>query len=225
MNPAERQYQNVKRKTNLILNRSGAPANCWLLATLYVIFILNITSTPELHGRTPYEAKYGKTPDISHVFMFTFYEPVYYATDDRLSYAKKVKYPSDTHERKGFFVGFAESIGNHFTYAVLTEDTQKVIYRDAVRSQLDTSARNKRLDRYKGEGRTPDEVIAEVVKSPPGRKPIYDFTVAPDLEATNTGELAKGESGKIIQPDDLINRTYLMDPEDNGERFRAKVVE
>ena len=29
---------------------------------------------------------------------------------------------------------------------------------------------------------------------------------------------------KTINPDDLINRTYLMDPNENGERFRAKIV-
>ena len=38
-NPAERRYQDVKRITNTLLDRTGAPSETWLLATLYVVFV------------------------------------------------------------------------------------------------------------------------------------------------------------------------------------------
>ena len=31
--------------------------------------------------------------------------------------------------------------------------------------------------------------------------------------------------GQSFDPEELIGRAYLMDPEENGERFRAKIVE
>ena len=40
-NPAEHKYQTLKRYTNTILCRTGAPANTWLLCLLYVCFLLN----------------------------------------------------------------------------------------------------------------------------------------------------------------------------------------
>ena len=42
-NPAERRYQTVKRGTNILLDRTGAPAYTWLLAMIYVCFVLNFT--------------------------------------------------------------------------------------------------------------------------------------------------------------------------------------
>ena len=36
-NPSEWHYRTIKAWTNTILNRSGAPANCWLLCMSYVL--------------------------------------------------------------------------------------------------------------------------------------------------------------------------------------------
>ena len=35
-NPAEWRYRTIKSWTNTVMNRSGAPANCWLLCLIYV---------------------------------------------------------------------------------------------------------------------------------------------------------------------------------------------
>ena len=80
------------------------------------------------------------------MLQFHFWEPVYYATADTLKYDSKPGFPSESAEAKGRFVGFAESVGDALTYKVLTDDTQKVIYRSYVRSALLTTDRNKRLD-------------------------------------------------------------------------------
>ena len=39
-NPFERRFQTVKRTTNTVLDRTGAPPYTWLLCILYVVFII-----------------------------------------------------------------------------------------------------------------------------------------------------------------------------------------
>ena len=118
------------------MDRTGAPSNTWLLAVMYVCFILNILSTASLDWKTPYQVLYGQTPDISEVFQFEFWEPVYFATGEQLDSESKPSFPSTSHEKTGRFVGFAESVGDKFCYKILTDDTQRIIYRSAVWSSL-----------------------------------------------------------------------------------------
>ena len=70
------------------------------------------------------------------MLQFSFWEPIYYATAESLKYDSKTAFPSGIGEAKGRFVGFAESIGDVLTYKILTDDTQKIIYRSYVRSAL-----------------------------------------------------------------------------------------
>ena len=37
-NPAEWRYRTIKSWTNAVMNRSGAPANCWLLCMIHVCY-------------------------------------------------------------------------------------------------------------------------------------------------------------------------------------------
>ena len=144
---------------------------------------------------------FGVTTDISALLNFHFWEPVYYATADVLKYDSKPGFPSETDEAKGRFVGFSESVGDVLTYKILTDDTQKIIHRAYVRSALTTEECNLRLDPIGGEPKP----IAEIVKSTrystfsePGRTSMITF-----------------------KPDDLITRTYLTQPDDDGQRFWA----
>ena len=81
-NYAERKYQQVKTVTNRIMERAGSPAYTWLLALLYVCFLLNHVATESLSWRTPLERLTGVTPDISPLLRFHWYQPVYYMTTD-----------------------------------------------------------------------------------------------------------------------------------------------
>ena len=78
-NPAEWRYRTIKAWTNTIMNRTGAPACCWLLTLQYVCYILNHISTASLGGQVPHQVLYGVTPDISIVLLYTFYQPVLYS--------------------------------------------------------------------------------------------------------------------------------------------------
>ena len=204
-NPAERRYQTIKRLTNTLLDRTGAPSSSWLFATCYVVYILNITSVESLNWRTPHEVLYGQTPDISNIFQFEFWEPVYFATGESLGTNTSPTFPSKTHEKQGRFVGFAETVGTIFTYKILTSDTNKIIYRSAVRSARDTVELNRRSAPTVGET-TP----IEIVKSPTRTLP--------------NGEISTMTT-QTFDPDELIGRTYLQDVDENGERYRAKITQ
>ena len=73
-NPAEWRYRTIKSLTNTVMNRSGAPANCWLLCLIYVCCLLNHIACTALDGNIPLLALTGITPDISIILLFTFYE-------------------------------------------------------------------------------------------------------------------------------------------------------
>ena len=49
-NPAELRYRTIKSWTNTVMNRSGAPANGWLLCLIYVCYILNHIACAALDG-------------------------------------------------------------------------------------------------------------------------------------------------------------------------------
>ena len=100
-NPAEWRYRTIKPWSNTVMNRSGAPANCWLLCLIYVCYVLIHIACSALDGKIPLLTLTGITPDISIILLFTFYQPVFYATCDQ-------HFPSESKERVGYWVGFGE---------------------------------------------------------------------------------------------------------------------
>ena len=125
------------------MNRSGAPSNCWLLCLIYVCYLLNHIACSALDGKIPLLALTGITPDISTILLFTFYQPVFYATYDQY-------FASEGEERAGYWVGFGEHCGDAMTHKILDHETQKIIYRSAVRPKK-SSTPNHRLAPHGGE--------------------------------------------------------------------------
>jgi hypothetical protein len=64
-----------------------------------------------LEGRTPYEAILGNTPDISSVYEFDFYEPVWY-------YEATPQFPEPKH-LMARWLGEAHTVGQAMCYYVL----------------------------------------------------------------------------------------------------------
>ena len=80
------------------MNRSGAPANCWLLYMIYVCYILNHFACGALNGSIPLLVLYGITPDNSILLLYTFSNLFFYATHDQ-------HFPSESEERAAVWVG------------------------------------------------------------------------------------------------------------------------
>ena len=119
------------------MNRSGAPADCWLLCMIHASYILNHLSCEALGGNVPLGMLYGVSPDISILLLYTFYQPVFYASHNQ-------SYPSASEERAARWVGFGEHVGDALTHKLLDDDTKKILYRSAVRPS-DSAHPNKRL--------------------------------------------------------------------------------
>ena len=211
-NPCERRIQDVKRMTNTLLDRSGSLASTWLLAMAYVCFLLNHTYNGSIRS-VPITVATGSTPDISPLLAFAWWEPVYYKVDDS-------SFPSDTREKRGRFVGIAENVGHRMTFKVLTDDTNQVICRSNLRSALDSSSSNLRLDPIDGES------IRQFVK-------FREDSPRESPPADSTGQSRSSPSSPpseqiivrpILDPADIIGRSFLKD-QDNGERHRVQVIQ
>ena len=114
------------------------------------------------------------------------------------------------------------------THIILDHDTQKIIYRSAVRPKK-SSIPNYRLAPHGGEVSASSDPSEHKISSgsplgssegsPPKQK-------APTIFIRSRDE--KNSSGSkpmpTFDPSDLIGRTFLLPPEENGERHRAKVT-
>ncbi len=72
--------------------------------------------------------KGGETPDISHILIFYWFEPVLYS--DPVS-----KFSAIT-ERPGYPVGFANNAGDTLTFQILKNDLSTVLRSSVVRNQV-----------------------------------------------------------------------------------------
>ena len=205
-NPAEHQYQQVKTMVNTIMDRTGSPPYLWLCCMMYVCFILNFTYTNSIKG-VPMQKLTGSTVDISPLLHFKFKEKVYYKIDDS-------DFPSETREELAWFVGIGESVGHAMTCKLLTLDTKKIIYRSNVRSAEDSAHVNLRVEPL-------NEKPPQIVKS---KSDSVDYAADDDPggkeQITNIPVL-----DPVFEPSDLVGRTFLMDPKEDGQQYRAKIME
>ena len=198
-NPSERQYKHVKANTVRVMNVTGAPGYTWLLCMQYVCFIMNRTAMKSLQWKTPYQVLTGSTPDISMIYRFRFYDKVYCRRDDTSSF------PSKSNEILCYFVGFSESVGHKMTYKVLTADTNKILFRSRLRL-ADVEANSRADEEAIGDGDLEEDSTEE----------------ANDNKDENESPTTKMF---VIDPDDLIGRSYLSEPMEDGTRLRLKIVE
>ena len=107
-------------------------------------------------------------------------------------------------------------------------DTQKIIYRGAVRPKK-SSTPSHRLAPHGGEGSASSDPSEDKISSgsplgsPEGSSPKQK---APTVLIRSRDEENPSGSKPMptFDPSDLIGRTFLLPPEENGERHRAKVT-
>ena len=115
------------------------------------------------------------------------------------------------------------------THKILDQDTQKIIYRSAVRPKK-SSTPNHRLAPHERGGflhlltllkiKFPLDHQLEPQKVPHrNRRPPTVFIRSRDEENPSGSKPMP-----TFDPSDLIGRTFLLPPEENGERHRAKVT-
>ena len=224
-NKTENCFGPAKRYTNTVMNTSGCLACCWLLLSQYICVVLNHLASPTLQGICPGQALQGTTPDISFMLHSSFYEPVYYRTD---SSEPDFHFPSSSNEKKGYWVGFANNQGDHLTWSILTEDTHKIIICSGIQSALSTTT-NQCLASPSGEGTTLPFPIPYPQQSK-NSLPLDPF----DESTANFEQFVNSQSGEDednpihmanIDIPNLLGRSFLLPPEDNGEHHMAKIID
>jgi hypothetical protein len=153
---------------------------------------------------------YRQRPDISKFLHFSFFEPLYY-------HVYSNTYPSESNEEQGWLVGISTRVGDEFTYKILTK-TNKIIYRSATRSALDPATRNRLLSPLGG------EITSNQLDDKIFIRSKLDFKIS-ELDSTLLGGNPSVRRRMAnIDPKDLIGRKSLKDTEEDGQRFRARVV-
>ena len=140
-NPAACKIQEVMKLTNAIFDCIGTPAKYWFLFFLFVWFLMNCLAMQRLNWETPIQGDFGQKPDISLLLQLHLFEPVYSIGDHS---DHSYSYPSN--KKLGCWDGVAGNKGNDLPYWILTDDTEHVISRSAVRSVLNTANPNTHAD-------------------------------------------------------------------------------
>ena len=215
----------AKRCTNTAMNTSGYLACCWLQCLQYIFVVLHHLASPTLQGIYPGRALQGTTPDISFMLHSSFYESVYYRID---SSEPDFNFPSSSNDNKGYWVGFAANQGDSLTWRTLTEDTQRIIICSGIQNALSTTT-NQCLASPSGEGTTLPFPI------PYPQQSQISLPLDPFDEATPTFEqFVNSQSGEdednpihmvTIDIPNLLGRSFLLPPADNGEHPMAKIID
>jgi hypothetical protein len=121
------------------------------------------------------------------------------------------------------------------TYKILTDDTCWIIHGSNICSAADPNARNLCLDPLNDK---PPEVIWSLRKASPASDHGEDFSLHsmeptdenPERPSTgdntvNPERPSTGDNTVIVDPQELLGRTFLMDTQEDGQRFRAHIVE
>ena len=224
-NKTENCFGPAKRNTNTVMNTSGSLACCWLLCLQYICVVLHHLASPTLQGICLVQALQGTTLDISFMLHTSFYEPVYY----RIEFSEPdFHLPSSSNEKKGYWVGFADNPGDRLTWRILTEDTQKIIICSGVQSALRTTT-NQCLASPSGEGTTLPSSIPYPQQSK-NSLPLDPFDEStPNFEQFVNHQSGEDEDNPIhmvnIDIPNLLGRSFLLPPEDNGEHHMAKIID
>ena len=226
-NPAERRFQTVKRVTNNVLDRTGAPAFTWLLCIMYVCFLLNHTYNATVNG-VPLTLATGQQADISPLLNFTFWQKVFYRKEED----SHGNFPSDSPELEGHWVGIYENIGHRMTYKILTANLH-VIPRSAIRAANNSAAPNLCAATLRGEDLEPIvKSIHDNFSKSHNAQEAEQFADAMEHEEGHNSQVPTSAQPQqpagmpTFDPSDLVGRTFIRDSgNDDGQRFRVRIVE
>ena len=126
----------------MLLDRTGAPESLWFLAQDYLAHVHSLSVNFQLNWKIPEQVSRGGTPDISHISTPDIsHIPMFYWFESVL-YLDPVSKMLETTERPGYFVGFAENVGDALTLRILKNT---VLNRSVVRSAAAVNHCNKRV--------------------------------------------------------------------------------
>ena len=152
---------------------------------------------------------YGIAPNISIMFLYTFYQPVFYATHDQ-------HFPSESEEQAANSVGFGGHCGDAMTHKPLNKHTQK-LYIEVLLDQLQQKIPITDLTNME----------ESLLHQQDLQKVLTHQKFVPTVFIRSRQDDAYPSLVKFMpeyNPDYLIGRAFLLPPQENRERLRAKVT-
>ena len=227
-NKVKNRFGHAKHYPKTVMNTSGCPACSWLFCLQYICVVLNYLASLPLQGICPVQALARTTPDISSMLHFSFYDSFYEPFSYRIEFSEPdFHLPSSSNEKKGYWVGFAANQGDSLTWRTLTEDTHMIIFCSGIQSALSITT-NQCLASPSGEGATlpfPIPYPHQSQNSLP-LDPLNEST--PNFEQFVNSQSGEDEDNPIpmanIDIPNLLGRSFLIPPEDNGEHHMAKII-
>ena len=122
-NRCEIEIRETKDHYRRLMDRKRVPEELWDFGMKYTADIRQIIARPNLDHRSAYEVLTGRTPDISNLLDFEFY--------DWIKYFEPTAFPA-SREVLGRWLGQAHDVGQALCYYILKENGQ-VIARSSVR--------------------------------------------------------------------------------------------
>ena len=171
------------------MNRTEAPAHCSLLTLQYVCYFLNHISTASLGGQVPLQVLVGVTQDTSIMLLYTFYQPVFYATHDQHSLLKVKR-------------------EQHFGWVL--QNIVVIIHRSAIRPRTLKSPNKRFVDDGGEEDYQPNTNAPEHPTSCPDDVSTVFIKSQHDDGPTSSKPMPE------FNPDDLVGRTFLLPLETMG---------
>jgi len=129
-------------------------------------------------------------------------------------------FPSKSKESRGRFISIAEHVSHAMTFKVLADDSQKVLFCSAICSAIAPGEQNLRVDPLGGE---PPSFVT-LSHDPVTQMPFDPGGQDPDSPPTKEDETNSSQL-PMFHPSDLVGCTFLPDPQEDGQRFRACIVQ
>ena len=109
---------------------------------------------------------------------------------------------------------------------ILDADSLKIIYRSAVRPRTPKNPNQRIADAGGEDDHQPhSEPLTYPTSSSNGDKPTQPDTPTVFIKSRHdNGPTSNKPLPEFNNPDDIVGRTFLLPPGDNGERLRAKVT-
>ena len=119
---SERVNRTIMDRARAILAETGLPKILWMEIAAAVVYLKNRSPTRSLKGKTPYEAWFGRKPDLSHLKILG--TPTYIHVPEE----KRVKL--DSHSHVGQLVGYGDTANQYRVWDHIRKDV--VVARDVI---------------------------------------------------------------------------------------------
>ena len=167
-NPAEIRYQTVKRHTDRTMDRSGTPGCAWFLCLVYICLCPNNCIDPKLGDGTksPIMMCCFAKNDISMLFNFYFWQPVYYLVDP-----EDQSFSVTSRGNRARWAGVDEKIGAKMYHKLVDKESGKIICRSVIRAATEPGSTNLQNDPIEPLP-PPDAILDELMTAADFKTPI-----------------------------------------------------